>query len=215
MTDTPDPMTKALAALDEAAAALATARPALASALEGDVQRPQNTPFKPPATTPEEHRREHRSGKPRRAARPDGRSGRGHPAPPRPGCGPVRGPCAPVGPPRASQERAGPGRGLDRGTGRRAGRAPGPRRADGAGARDDLRAGGPRPEPRLHPRPDGKIPRVKGAGLVRATTLERPAQSRRKTAMDPGTRPTGRARIAAAPGPGMQASTRSAPPRTG
>ena len=62
MTDTPDPMTKALAALDEAAAALATARPALASALEGDVQRPQNTPFKPPATTPEEHRREHRSG---------------------------------------------------------------------------------------------------------------------------------------------------------
>jgi len=152
---------------------------------------------------------------PRRAARPDGRSGRGHPAPPRPGCGPVRGPCAPVGPPRASQERAGPGRGLDRGTGRRAGRAPGPRRADGAGARDDLRAGGPRPEPRLHPRPDGKIPRVKGAGLVRATTLERPAQSRRKTAMDPGTRPTGRARIAAALGPGMQASTRSAPPWTG
>ena len=64
--DGSDALTAALAAMDDAAAALATARAALEAALKGDVQRPRNTPFTPPATTPEEHRREHRSGKPRR-----------------------------------------------------------------------------------------------------------------------------------------------------
>jgi len=52
--------------MDDAAAALATVRAAPEAAHERDVQRPRNTPFKPPVTTPEKHRREHRSGRPRR-----------------------------------------------------------------------------------------------------------------------------------------------------
>ena len=56
----------ALAAVDDAAAALATVRAAPDAARQRDVQRPRNTPFTPPVTPPEEHRRAHRSRRPRR-----------------------------------------------------------------------------------------------------------------------------------------------------
>jgi len=48
--------------VDDAAAALATVRAAPDAARQRDVRRPRNTPFTPP----EEHRRAHRSRRPRR-----------------------------------------------------------------------------------------------------------------------------------------------------